>query len=184
MKMYICTNDLFVSWPPGHLQGWFLAFTIAMWMRNQMLWMPVLIPSFNPFFLLPGGAAAPWTPRSGGWRGTTFSGACFEIRWNKFLGIYMPWEISLRFSCAISHIMHWKSCLGTPWVPRHEHMCKTCILAEVAQGLTIVGNSVEHYIEWCSQKANRMHFDLRYEQILLLWHSDAVILWYCNIYIL
>ena len=39
-----------------------------------------------------------------------------------------PWEACLRFSHEILRRMHSKSCLGTPWGPRYEHICQTCVI--------------------------------------------------------
>ena len=35
-----------------------------------------------------------------------------------------PWEVSHVFSREISRRMQSESCLGTPWGPSYEHICK------------------------------------------------------------
>ena len=94
--------------------------------------------SETPLFFFPGGCA-PRTPRSGGragGRGTHFihivlfmfhfigpyAAHCFFVC-SLFEGLQALGGISI-FSHEISCRMHSESCLGTPWGPSYEHICK------------------------------------------------------------
>ena len=52
---------------------------------------------------------------------TIFSSICVFV---VFLGVYTAWEVSHLFCRQISCGMPLESCLGTPWAPRHDHICK------------------------------------------------------------
>ena len=41
-----------------------------------------------------------------------------------YMQVYGPWEVSHLFSREIARRMPFESCLGTPWGPIYEHICK------------------------------------------------------------
>ena len=78
--------------------------------------------------------------RSGGWAGgrgpyLLVHICCFYYLFDFLLGVYRPWEVSPRFTHEMSHRMHSKSCLTSPWDPRYEHICENIYLGRDGSGL-------------------------------------------------
>ena len=51
-----------------------------------------------------------------------FPAHCFCLL--HFLKLYRPWEVPHRFKHKLSHRLHSKSCLGTPWGSSYDHIYK------------------------------------------------------------
>ena len=72
--------------------------------------------------------AAPRTPRTGrraGVLGDPFWVACVFVFCDKTKNVGLkPREVAHLFSRRISRRMPSESCLGTPWGPSYEHICK------------------------------------------------------------
>jgi hypothetical protein len=49
---------------------------------------------------------------------------CYPLFFFAFLRVYGPREVAHLLAREISHRMRSKSCLGTPWGPSYEHICK------------------------------------------------------------
>ena len=89
---------------------------------------------------------------------------------------FRPREVAHLFSCEISHRMHSESCLGTPWDPSYEHICKNIFLLERLNWVRpMVEKSVKNYIEWCSQRLKRLHVSQLYEDIIVKSYYDIII---------
>ena len=71
-----------------------------------------------------------------------------DIGYMKVCGGHKPWEVSHLFSHEISRRMPSESCLGTPWGPSYEHICKNLNFCEgkFQARYPIVGDTPLHVI--------------------------------------
>ena len=92
--------------------------------------------------------------------------------WWVLLGVYRPREVSRFFKREIWLGMHSKSCLGTPWGPSYELICKNIYLGKGWIGWW--GWLKRAFIEWCSQSTTRLKFGRHYAGIMIIHNVFTV----------
>ena len=69
-----------------------------------------------------------------------------------------------------------ESCLGTPWGPSYEHICKNIYFLERLYWLRpMVKKSANNCIEGCSQSTTRLNVSQRCEEIIVISYYDIMI---------
>ena len=91
------------------------------------------------------------------------------------LGINSSWKVSHRLRREISRRMYSKSCLEACCGRRYYHICKNKYFCKGSFGVTtVVGNSSENYMEWCSKNTKLFDAGACHKDIVIIHNYESM----------